>query len=616
MSTLALVGAPNSGKSSLFNALTGKNQKIANFPGATIDTAVGRFGKNLIVDLPGIYGLKATTIDERISRDYIIGNDQNTYLQKLSLEERSYQSLIVIADATRLKKSLYLCIELLKLETPLTLVLNRSDMAKKRGQIVDLDFLKKELNIQVIETSVFDKVSITKLKEIIEVAKTTSNPLKISKQKLQTVINSKDWAKDNFTYIDKVLEQAIIKKITPDTLTEKIDKYALHPILGPIISIGIFFIVFNLLFYYAAPFQDMIGEMFDLIIGMVEKLSLPEIVTNFINDGVIAGVGGTIVFVPQISFLFFAIGILEQSGYMSRLAYLLDYGMLKLGLSGKAIIPLLSSHACAVPGIMGARNLQSERQRILTILVAPLTTCSARLPVYVLLLSCFLPIKYQGLGLLSLYILGIVTTFLSAFIINKLIAGYKKGSAQHLTLDLPDYQVPNLVNVAKMAIAKSWIFVKKAGTVIIFFTIVLWVLSYFPRTLENKTPPIEKSYAGMVGSSITPIFAPLGFDTKITTALIPSFAAREVMVASMATVLSVEDSESEQGVAKLTDVIRSQYPIGTILALIVWFAFSPQCISTFAVIKRETSGYKWPLITFGYTLALAYLSAFVVKIIF
>ncbi len=612
MTTFALVGAPNSGKSTLFNLLTGKNQKIANYPGVTVESSIGKLDQHTtLIDLPGLYGLKTNSLDEAITRDYIIKDHDNKHLKKFSEAELDYHTLVVVADSTKLERSLYLCLELKKMKIPTILVLNRVDLAQERGQEINLSVLEDELNIPVLETSRFDLNSIEQLKEKIQ--KTSSDTKtkvqSINASKINHLINVDNWSQENFKAIDNVLAKSIKKKITPDSLSNKLDSFLLHSVLGPLLLLILLYVIFQTLFEFAGPFQDFITDSFDGIASWVTTLGLNETLQSFIVDGVIAGLGGTIVFLPQIIFLFFFIGIMEETGYMSRVAYLLDSFMIKLGLPGKAIIPLLSSHACAIPGIMSSRSLNNERDRIITTLIAPLTACAARLPVYVLLLACFLPLKYQGLGLLGLYLLGILSSFIIAFIMKFI---KPSTNVQSHILELPSYQFPNMKMVLKNVWNNALVFIKNAGTVILALTIVLWVLTYFPkRTAPNEG--IEHSYAGKIANVIQPAFEPLGFDHKLTVALIPSFAAREVMVSTMATVMSVDDAESDSGLGKLKEKLASQYSLGVFLALLVWFVFAPQCISTFAVIKRETYGYKWPIITFAYTLVLAYLLAFLVK---
>ncbi len=615
MNTFALIGAPNSGKSTLFNLLTNKNQKIANYPGVTVESSIGSLNQEVkIIDLPGLYGLKTKGLDEKIARDYIIKDHSNPLLAKFTKEELNYHSLIIVADATKLAKSMYLCIELKRLNIPTVLVLSRTDLSEKRNQEIDIEILKKHLAIPVYETSRLDKNSIVKLKEkIVALAKTKKQDVQsINSSKLSHLISVDNWSKDTFDEIDSVLKEAIIKKIRPDTLSDKIDNILTHPVSGPIFLLIIMYCIFQTLFEFSGPFQDMISNSFDALSSVVASFGLPPMFESFITDGVIAGIGGSVVFLPQIIFLFLFIGIMEETGYLSRVAYLLDTFMMKMGLPGKAIIPLISSHACAIPGIMSTRSLNNERDRMITTLVAPLTQCSARLPVYVLLLACFLPLSYQGPALLLLYVIGIVSSFLVAFVMKFIL---KSDNKQAHLIELPSYQLPNMKMVLKNVFSQAWEFLKNAGTVIVALTIVLWFLTYFPSRTDPNTG-IEHSYAGKLANIVMPVFEPLGFDHKLTVALIPSFAAREVMVSTLATVMAVDDPESEAGLSNLQETLSSQYSLGVFLALIVWFIFAPQCISTFAVIKRETHGYKWPFIAFAYSLILAYVLAFLVKLFF
>ncbi|MCB9093097.1 MAG: ferrous iron transporter B [Halobacteriovoraceae bacterium] len=610
--TFALLGPPNSGKSSLFNALTGKNQKIANYPGVTVESAVGQISENItLIDLPGIYGLKAYSVDERISRDYILKNGENRFLHKFSSGELDYHTLIVVADASQLKRSLYLCLELIKLNLPILLVLNRTDIAKKRQQVINTVRLQELLGIPVIETSCFDKLSIERLKmKVEEMAQSQITPTTPpSVRELHQIIQKTDWSQKTYRKIDEILSESVEREILPDTVVEKLDKFLIHPLWGMVALLGVLYIVFQTLFTISGPFQDGITFLFDSLGAYVSELTIPTALKSLLVDGIIAGIGGILVFLPQILFLYFFLGILEDSGYMARVAYLLDSYMARLGLPGKSVIPLLSSHACAIPGIMSIRTLSNNRDRIVTMLLAPIMTCSARLPVYTLLLATFLPLKFQGFGLLLLYMASILTSFVVAFALKFILP---PENAQYLLLDLPHYQIPQMKLLLQNVLRKAKLFIKKAGTIILGLTVVLWFLSYFPRPETPETPHnIEESYAGTIGRTFQPIFAPLGFDSKMTTALIPSFAAREIMVATMGTVLAIEDAESDSGIAELQDKIKTLYPISSIIALLVWFIFAPQCIATFAVLKKETVSYKWPFITFGYTLALAYSLSFV-----
>lgn len=615
MNTFALIGAPNSGKSTLFNLLTNKNQKIANYPGVTVESSIGTIDSEVkIIDLPGLYGLKTKGIDEKIARDYIIKDHSNPLLSKFSEDELNYHSLIIVADATKLAKSLYLCIELKRLKIPTILVLNRSDLSRKRNQKIDIEALRNHLKIPVYETSRFDQDSIAELKNsILSLRETEKKSVQsIDSSKLSHLISVDNWSKDTFDEIDIILKSTIKEKISPDSLTDKIDNLLTHPISGPIFLLIIMYCIFQALFEFSGPFQDFITDSFDGFASIVSTLGFPTIIESFLNNGVIAGIGGSVVFLPQIIFLFLFIGIMEETGYLSRVAYLLDTFMMKLGLPGKAVIPLISSHACAIPGIMATRSLNNERDRIITTLIAPLTQCSARLPVYVLLLACFLPLKYQGPALLLLYIIGIISSFLVAFVMKFIL---KTDNKQSHLIELPNYQWPNMKMVLKNVFDQAWSFLKNAGTVIVALTIALWFLTYFPtRTAPNQG--IEHSYAGKLANVIMPVFEPLGFDHKLTVALIPSFAAREVMVSTLATVMAVDDPESEAGLGNLKETLTAEYSLSVFLALIVWFIFAPQCISTFAVIKRETHGYKWPIVAFGYSLILAYVLAFLVKVLF
>jgi ferrous iron transport protein B len=605
-----LIGAPNCGKTALFNSLTGSKQKTANHPGITVETKHAHYLKGdkkiSIYDLPGLYSLDALSLDERISRDFIL-QKESSHLSIFSEDARYHHHLLLVVDSTRLQKSLYLAMELKKLSIPFTLILNINDEAIKRGQKLNTDALEQFFGTKVFETSAYDPTSVSKLKDYLSEAKT-----KNEKRSFELPQNKVQWAKEIFQEIDLLLKKIVISPIKPDKISKRIDSYLTHPFWGLLIFTFLLVIVFEALFSWAGPLQDMIETFFGAIGEFVTQYVHSPMLQSFLVDGLIGGVGGVIVFLPQILILFLFIFILEDTGYMSRVAFVLDMSMKKLGLPGKAIIPLLSSHACAIPGIMSARTLESEKDRLITILISPLMVCSARLPVYALLIAAMVPtdrvwgiFNQQSLILLALYLLGILTGLLVAFVARKKVM---RSPVNHLLIELPPYRLPRVKNLVLNLADRAKAFLTRAGTIILGLTIMLWALTYFPLQ-ENYD--IKNSYAGKIGQTIEPVFAPLGFDWKITTALIPSFAAREVMVASLGTVLSIEDSESDQGLDQIKNIIQHSYPVQTIISLLIWFAFAPQCLATIAVIKRETGSYRLPMIVFAYTLALAYVGALI-----
>jgi len=622
---VCLIGQPNSGKTALFNALTGQNFKSTNYPGVTVECRIGKFKTSQkeieIIDLPGLYSLDSYSFDESIARDYIL-RKSNKFLSHLNLNT-PYDLVFLILDSTRLTKSLYLALEFKKLNIPFILILNMKDSATQRGQEINIDAWSKFWNIKILEISAINKDSIQSLLTAIDQLDVIA-PVNPSYIKDISQVKNTAFIAESFKEIDQILEKFTISKIKPDTKTARIDKYLLHPVFGTLFMIVILLGLFQLLFTVSAPFQDLISTGIDYLSQLTKDVIPYPLLRDFLSDGVIAGVGSVIVFLPQILFLSLFIIILEDSGYLARVAFLIDGFMKRLALPGKAIIPLLSSHACAIPGIMSARTLENESDRLTTIAIAPLTACSARIPVYTLLISTlvapsiyFGPFSVQALIMFFLYMLGLSFGFIVAWILKKKVF---KSSAYHLLLELPPYRLPMLKNIIQGLKFRSMAFIKKAGGVILVLSIFLWLLIYFPRVQNTEgsleAPPIEQSYAGQLGIAINPIFAPLGMDWKMSTALIPSFAAREVMVASLALVNSVGMEKEEEGLLDLHKKIQREYPMDTILALLIWFVFAPQCLSTFAVIKRETHGMKWPLIIFSYTLVLAYTMALLTKALF
>lgn len=610
MKLMALVGLPNSGKSAMFNSLTGNRQRVANFPGITVEKKSGkakyRDEEFEVLDLPGIYTLDAASLDEKVTRDFVLQRSKSS----------AADVFVLVVDATNLKKSLYLALQIKELGQKFVIALNMMDLAQKRGLELDLDKMQEILGAPVVATVAVDKLGIEDLKaKALEVAvqDTTLN----YDVNFEADIKKPEYIKNKLQSVEMILKECVRSSIRKDNFTESLDKVFLHPIMGPVVLIAILLALFQLLFVGADPFIGMIEFLFEEL-GAIVASSLPDgHLKSLLVDGVIAGVGAVMVFLPHICFLFFLIYLLEDFGYLSRAAFLLDYLMRRVGLPGKAVVPLLSSHACAIPGIMAARILDNPKERWITMMISPLTTCSARLPVYTLLIAAAIPdqkifgfLGLPGLVLLGLYLFGIISAFVTAFILRKSVLHTSPG---HLMMEMPGYRVPRLVNILRGTWQKGMIFVKKAGTVIVALSIVIWALVSFPQdTSTQEGASIENSYAAAIGKTFEPIFRPLGFDWRMTTALIPSFGAREVLVSSMATVLSVESfgEDEEQGMQSLKSVLTSEYSLASLLALMVWFVFSPQCISTFAVLKKETGGYKSPLIFGSYTLVLAWLFSF------
>jgi ferrous iron transport protein B len=619
MSLIALIGLPNSGKSALFNSLTKNRQRVANFPGITVEKKYGSVQhKNRdinVVDLPGVYTLDVSTLDEKVTKDYIFNK----------AKEEAADVFVLVVDATNLKKSIYLAMQLKEVGQKFVMALNMMDLAEKRGQELNLEILSQRLGgVKIIPTVAVEGKGLDELLDAIESELSTpQKELELPKD-FQKQIKELTYIKEKLKIVDTLINEITVQKIKHDSFTEKLDSYVLHPILGPVILLATLILIFQVLFAWSDPFMGGIESIFEFLASTITEVLPKGLLQSLIVDGIIAGVGGILVFLPHIVFLFIIIYFLEDFGYLGRAAFLLDFMMRKLGLPGKAVVPLLSSHACAIPGIMSARIIENPAERLITMMVSPLTACSARLPVYTLLIAVIVPSNVKlfgflglpGLVLFGLYMFGILSAFLVAFIAKKT---YAPQSASYLLMELPPYRMPKILNVVRGALQKGWIFVKKAGTVILVLSIIIWGLVTFPGPPEKaEMPAIHYSYAAMVGKTFEPIFRPLGFDWKITTALIPSFGAREVLVAAMGTVYAVEgeDTEDESFIGKLSEILAKNYSLATLMSLLIWFVFSPQCIATFGVMKKETNGYKMPIIFGAYTLAMAYGFSYITFLIF
>ncbi|MFT6630549.1 MAG: ferrous iron transport protein B [Bacteriovoracaceae bacterium] len=619
MSLIALIGLPNSGKSALFNSLTKNRQRVANFPGITVEKKYGSLQHKSrdinVVDLPGVYTLDVSTLDEKVTKDYIFNK----------AKEEAADAFVLVVDATNLKKSIYLAMQLKEVGQKFVMALNMMDLAEKRGQELNLEILSQRLGgVKIIPTVAVEGKGLDELLDAIESELSTpQKELELPKD-FQKQIKELTYIKEKLKIVDTLINEITVQKIKHDSFTEKLDSYVLHPILGPVILLTTLILIFQVLFAWSDPFMGGIESIFEFLASTITEVLPKGLLQSLIVEGIIAGVGGILVFLPHIVFLFMIIYFLEDFGYLGRAAFLLDFMMRKLGLPGKAVVPLLSSHACAIPGIMSARIIENPAERLITMMVSPLTACSARLPVYTLLIAVIVPSNVKlfgflglpGLVLFGLYMFGILSAFLVAFIAKKT---YAPQSASYLLMELPPYRMPKILNVVRGALQKGWIFVKKAGTVILVLSIIIWGLVTFPGPPEKaEMPAIHYSYAAMVGKTFEPIFRPLGFDWKITTALIPSFGAREVLVAAMGTVYAVEgeDTEDESFIGKLSEILAKNYSLATLMSLLIWFVFSPQCIATFGVMKKETNGYKMPIIFGAYTLAMAYGFSYITFLIF
>jgi len=604
---LALAGNPNCGKTALFNALTGGRQKVGNYPGVTVEkkegTRVGPTGEVFkILDLPGTYSLDAKTPDEEIARDVLFGKIEGEF---------SPDVILAVADANALERNLGLVLEMKELGLPMVLALNMMDLAKARGADIDLEILSSELGIPVVPTVAVKGEGIPAL-----VAK--AHEMAAASKNAQPAVwktPTSDEVRNRFLRVDTILAKAIRRSARPLLWSEKLDRIVVHPLWGSLILFLILGTIFQAIFTWSAVpsgwIESGIGALGQFVTGMMPEGALRSLLV----DGVIQGVGSILVFLPQILFLFFFLLLLEDSGYMARAAFLMDRVMGKVGLHGRAFIPMLSSVACAIPGIMATRTIENKRDRLTTILVAPLMTCSARLPVYSLLIAAFIPndtvfgpVRLQGFVMFLLYVGGAVAALGVAWVLKRTLL---KGVKPPLLMELPTYKVPSWRNVVFGLRDRAWVFIRRAGTVILTISILLWFLASYPKAPVDATEPaINYSYAGKIGHAIEPLIRPLGFDWRIGIAFVPGFAAREVMVSALATVYAIEAKDEDATAVALSDVLKKEWSIATALSLMVWYILAMQCLSTLAVARRETNSWRWPLFMLAYMTALAYLASF------
>lgn len=601
---IALVGNPNCGKTSLFNHLTGTRQKVANYAGVTVERKVGQFTLPSaravrVLDLPGTYSLDATSPDEAITRDVVQG--------KIA-EEGQQDAFLCVVDATNLKLHLGLVLEMIELGRPILLVLNMMDEARRRGMQINTQKLSERLGIPVVETVAVRNAGIENLMNALDQGKYSTPHTELS-----------GLSGSSHHKIETILHDVVHSVEQEDKRSDFLDKIFLHPVLGLVSLALMMFVVFQAVFAWAAPFMDGIEAAFGWLGETVGEYIAHPLLNSLVVDGIIAGAGGVVVFLPQILILFFFILVLEESGYLPRAAFLLDKLMFKAGLSGRAFIPLLSSFACAVPGIMATRSISDPRDRLTTIFVAPLMTCSARLPVYALLIAAFIPEKMvwgifnlQGLVLFGLYMAGIV----SALVVATVLKFFQKDKSQHMLLmELPSYRFPDIRSVWIGLLDRAKIFLKRVGGIIFALSILLWFLCTFPQAPEGATAPaIDYSFAGMLGHLMQPIFAPLGFNWQICIALIPAMAAREVVVAALGTVYAlsaVDEDAMSQGLASIIGGTGELgWSLATGLSLLVWFIYAPHCLATLATVRRETGSWKTMSFMTLYLFGLAYLMSF------
>jgi len=600
---LALVGTPNSGKTALFNALTGSRQKVANYPGVTVERKEGSFvtpkGRQVsLLDLPGTYSLRGRSPDEEITRDVVLGRTKGEALPDF---------VLCVADSTNLRLTIRLVLELKSTGRPLALVLNMFDIATRRGVTVDVPRLSEALGIPVATSIAVRKGGTADLLRLTDdILVQTPSPHRPNLWEPLTVSQLRATQRE----ADRIIANTVSLPARPDTWTARIDAIVLHPVAGLAILMLLLFVMFQAVFAWAQPLMELLSSAFEAAGQFVHDTLPAGLLQSFLQNGVISGVGSVIVFLPQIIIIFLFILLLEDLGYMARAAFLMDRIMGGAGLHGRAFIPLLSSFACAIPGIMATRVIDNRRDRLTTILIAPLMTCSARIPVYTLIISAFIPAKLiwgwvnlQGLVMFGLYAAGIVSALGVSFLIKFLML--RDYAAAPFMLELPDYKMPRLKSIAIGVYTRAKMFLQRAGTTIFSMMVLIWFLASFPQAPAGATEPaINFSLAAMIGKAIAPLLSPLGFNWQIAVALIPGMAAREVAVAALGTVYAIEGGK--EAAAQIGQVLATKWSLATALSLLAWYIFAPQCASTLAVIRRETGSWKWMAVTFGYMLALAY----------
>ncbi|MFT3745582.1 MAG: ferrous iron transport protein B [Pyrinomonadaceae bacterium] len=634
--TIALAGNPNAGKTTLFNSLTGLKQKVANYPGVTVERKegpwhVGERTANLI-DLPGLYSLDATSLDEQIASEIIRGEQAGI---------AKPDAIVAVVDATNLERNLYLVTQILEHGIPVVIALTMIDVFEKQKHEIDIEMLSVMLKTPIVAVNVKTGRGIDELSaKVDEILFTTpAIPDIFSDLDESDATNSRIFARYNFIS-NAVQESVWHNDQSHHRVSEKIDKVLTHKFFGLIILISILLLVFQTIFSWSSLPMDLLEKGFGAVGDLVRAEMPPGILADLLADGIIAGVGGVVVFLPQILLLFLFISLLEDSGYMARAAFLLDKLMSRVGLHGKAFLPLFSSFACAIPGIMATRTIENRRDRFATIMIAPFMSCSARLPVYTLMIATFFAgqtvfgfISVGALLMLAMYALGIFVAIVAAFVLKRTLL---IAPPPPFLMEMPPYRVPNLRTVIQNMITRAWLFLKRAGTVILAISIILWALMYFPRSsapaavaptnseqaaVDPEPLPegeqLKHSFAGKLGHAIEPAIAPLGFDWKIGVALIASFAAREVLVSTLSIIYNVgkdENEESETLIAAVREAKREDGRLAwtplTALTLMVFFVLAMQCMSTLAVVRRETNSWRWPAFMLAYMTGLAYIAAF------
>ncbi|MCB5426611.1 ferrous iron transporter B [Altererythrobacter sp. CC-YST694] len=598
----ALVGNPNAGKSALFNALTGARQKIANYPGVTVERKAGRLvlptGEPVeLIDLPGSYGFDATSPDEEVTRKVIFGEFPG---------EAQPDVLIVVLDASNIEQHLVFAQEVLELGRPTVVALNMVDLAERDGLVIDPAALEQALGVPVIPTVAVRRRGLAELAQAIAAAEARAESDPKDHPRPHITLPERRLAANN------IAKGAILSETRQHRLHARMDKVLLHPWLGPPILFALLFVIFQAVFAWATPFADALEG----VVAWLSELATQIIPAGFVQDllvqGVLAGVGSVVVFLPQIVILFFFILVMEATGYMARAAFIMDRLMASVGLSGRSFIPLLSSFACAIPGIMATRSIADPKDRLTTILIAPLMTCSARLPVYAVIIGAFIPattvgpgIGLQGLVLFGLYVAGIVGAMGAALVLRRSVT---KGAASGFIMELPKYQLPRISDLLIGLWQRAWVFLRRAGTIIFTVTVVLWVLLSFPKAGPGESQ-LNASIAGKLASGVEVVVRPIGFNHEMALALVPAMAAREVAVSALATTYAIDASDEDAAASALEDRLGSRWTLPMALAFLAWFVFAPQCLSTIAVARRETNGWKWPAFMLAYLFGLAYIFA-------
>jgi len=599
---LALVGNPNCGKTALFNRLTGSRQKVANYAGVTVERKEGRLktlaGKSLrLLDLPGTYSLYPRSPDERVTCDVLAGRAKG---------EKRPDLIICVLDATNLRRNLRLVLSLQRQGLPCVVALNMADLAAARGLHIDAQALAEALGVPVVRTVATQGHGLDELRQLLDRRDAWSAP--------QAAASAHPSHEDQ-ARVNRILHELGLDAQTPELPSDRLDRFVLHPVLGPLLLALLLFLLFQAVFSWAEAPKDLIEAGVAWLGEQVGSALPPGWLRSLLVDALIAGVGSVLAFLPQILILFFFILVLEESGYLPRAAFLLDRIMGSVGLSGRSFIPLLSSFACAIPGIMATRSIANPRDRLVTILIAPLMTCSARLPVYALLIGAFVPqralwagIELQGLVLFVLYLAGIVGAMAVAWLLKRYTGGHH---TRPLMMELPAYHWPHARNIAIGLWQRAEIFLKRVGGIILTLTVLLWLLASFPAPPDGATgPAIQYSLAGMLGRGLATLFEPIGFNWQISLALVPGLAAREIAISALGTVYALS-ATAEDAAQALTPLIAQSWSLPTAFSLLAWYVFAPQCIATLAAVKRETGGLRIPLIMLGYLFALAYAASFV-----